>query len=74
MSELPYTTAAFQFHKGTIKTLCVLVLCRAQRYFNSIKVRLKPTLAMQPYIILVYFNSIKVRLKHEHKWYQHRLK
>ena len=32
----------FQFHKGTIKTGSLRRLHRLQRYFNSIKVQLKP--------------------------------
>ena len=33
----------FQFHKGTIKTSAALCGSGATSYFNSIKVRLKPT-------------------------------
>ena len=32
----------FQFHKGTIKTVCTFRLQKASSYFNSIKVQLKP--------------------------------
>ena len=53
---------AFQFHKGTIKTLPKARICGVVRYFNSIKVRLKPSLQFYLYTLL-YFNSIKVRLK-----------
>ena len=31
----------FQFHKGTIRTLCNLLIINSLTYFNSIKVRLE---------------------------------
>ena len=36
--------AKFQFHKGAIRTLCLLLRYLIFPYFNSIKVRLEPTL------------------------------
>ena len=40
MTEIS-TIVEFQFHKGTIKTLCCCFLTQVVHYFNSIKVRLK---------------------------------
>ena len=53
----------FQFHKGTIKTLYRMITTRQCLYFNSIKVRLKPSKDIHDVVIYSNFNSIKVRLK-----------
>ena len=52
----------FQFHKGTIKTDEMRARIAQLAYFNSIKVRLKPKLAVGA-PLMPNFNSIKVRLK-----------
>ena len=39
--KLLFTASLFQFHKGTIRTLCDNVLITPLTYFNSIKVRLE---------------------------------
>ena len=62
MSEAIKVGRIFQFHKGTIKTSCVLALCHALHYFNSIKVRLKPIVF--GYIISLFsigFTTAKLR-------------
>ena len=56
-------TNAFQFHKGTIKTLLTNLLINFVFYFNSIKVQLKPQLVLCDNHQQLYFNSIKVQLK-----------
>ena len=38
--------SAFQFHKGTIRTICLIDTCSLHRYFNSIKVQLEHFAAM----------------------------
>ena len=56
---------SFQFHKGTIKTTYTFAPYPGpNRYFNSIKVRLKRTLHLDCRSQGMNFNSIKVRLKH----------
>ena len=56
--------AAFQFHKGTIKTFLRSYAYALPPDFNSIKVRLKLIQVSKLEEILLNFNSIKVRLKH----------
>ena len=53
----------FQFHKGTIKTLCNAREMKGNADFNSIKVQLKLLLRGQWKPICFNFNSIKVQLK-----------
>ena len=53
----------FQFHKGTIKTPREQWPGRKVGDFNSIKVRLKPSMRVTSRDGCSYFNSIKVRLK-----------
>ena len=53
----------FQFHKGTIRTLCLVANLLNVYHFNSIKVRLELTRTLVSILILLYFNSIKVRLE-----------
>ena len=59
-----YVASEFQFHKGTIKTVLQFKFTKPFHYFNSIKVRLKPSPTTTPKPPLLNFNSIKVRLKH----------
>ena len=54
----------FQFHKGAIETLNLLLLRGLLKSFNSIKVRLKLDLDTLDQRESATFNSIKVRLKH----------
>ena len=58
-------TLVFQFHKGTIKTPHALRHTFATRYFNSIKVQLKPLPIEDEAKPLLNFNSIKVQLKRQ---------
>ena len=53
----------FQFHKGTIRTLLVLLTTLALRHFNSIKVRLELVSGATGLASNLHFNSIKVRLE-----------
>ena len=45
------TLSLFQFHKGTIKTDTTTVDGSGEQYFNSIKVRLKPS-TPRPWLLL----------------------
>ena len=53
----------FQFHKGTIRTRQRFLQDDCLINFNSIKVRLEPSLPARIYYSRNYFNSIKVRLE-----------
>ena len=55
--------AAFQFHKGTIRTSIRVEFQRAERNFNSIKVRLERWRLLLAGGSSSDFNSIKVRLE-----------
>ena len=55
---------AFQFHKGTSKTVFLVQLILTFRCFNSIKVRVKLMMMFCLLMSIVCFNSIKVRVKH----------
>mgnify|MGYP004682488775 CR=1 FL=1 len=56
-------TTTFQFHKGTIKAEGGDVASTSVRYFNSIKVQLKPERKYKQDYTAFDFNSIKVQLK-----------
>ena len=58
-----FEESLFQFHKGTIKTVLLVLSIRIVLYFNSIKVRLKLTSEPIDNMSASNFNSIKVRLK-----------
>ena len=55
--------AAFQFHKGAIRTFDELLEEDEETYFNSIKVRLEQKYVFGVNNHLQDFNSIKVRLE-----------
>ena len=55
----------FQFHKGAIRTLRLVQAVTMLRYFNSIKVRLEPSIDVQKLHQNLHFNSIKVRLERD---------
>ena len=57
------SSAAFQFHKGTIRTQVHQMNEDFKRNFNSIKVRLEQIKACTGKSLQDYFNSIKVRLE-----------
>ena len=42
--NIPYLVNTFQFHKGTIKTVTTEIVALFNSNFNSIKVRLKPSM------------------------------
>ena len=54
----------FQFHKGTIKTVLLVVLSLFLVHFNSIKVQLRLSVCKSIQIVKLDFNSIKVQLRH----------
>ena len=56
-------TLLFQFHKGTIRTILVVVLVDEDHDFNSIKVRLELDGISSSVDKKLNFNSIKVRLE-----------
>ena len=58
-----WSNLLFQFHKGTIRTVNVILSCLAFLYFNSIKVRLEHFPFSVSHSAISYFNSIKVRLE-----------
>ena len=53
----------FQFHKGAIRTESARVEAEKKRDFNSIKVRLEPSVVPMLTMVVNDFNSIKVRLE-----------
>ena len=53
----------FQFHKGAIRTLFLVMFLLVVMYFNSIKVRLEQANFEIFWPASPYFNSIKVRLE-----------
>ena len=53
----------FQFHKGTIRTILVLLEIVRFSHFNSIKVQLEQIASIGAYLNLTNFNSIKVQLE-----------
>ena len=55
----------FQFHKGAIRTLRLILVLHRLLNFNSIKVRLELLLIILFLSWIPYFNSIKVRLEPE---------
>ena len=59
--------AAFQFHKGTIRTLLQLFEVVVVVYFNSIKVQLEPGRIIANDGKTINFNSIKVQLEQSNK-------
>ena len=64
MAGLNAASAAFQFHKGTIRTLTLLCVILFYVYFNSIKVQLERIKKIAVDINNNNFNSIKVQLEH----------
>ena len=62
-----YGVVIFQFHKGTIRTIILLLYYLVLSNFNSIKVQLE--LAITPCLLSVgNFNSIKVQLEPFHHY------
>ena len=53
----------FQFHKGTIKTLMLCLMYLLQRNFNSIKVRLKHSIARIDLVDIATFQFLKGTIK-----------
>ena len=62
-SDQTKANIAFQFHKGTIRTLCPCRSFQSFYDFNSIKVRLERKKASYQCSLHENFNSIKVRLE-----------
>ena len=58
-----YFHTRFQFHKGTIKTLCSSLYRRWQFEFQFHKGTIKTPAAVDVVVFLASFNSIKVRLR-----------
>ena len=63
----PKSRHRFQFHEGPIKTTSHNAAFLARNGFNSMKVRLKPTLFTSLRLANFSFNSMKVRLKPDHR-------
>ena len=63
-----YLHQKFQFHKGAIRTPFALLLALKAFNFNSIKVRLEPSLQCMTVKGVFNFNSIKVRLEQGAGW------
>ena len=55
--------ALFQFHEGPIKTLSLCLTRQSVQCFNSMKVRLKLSVAVITPALADGLNSMKVRLK-----------
>ena len=64
--ERPIRLTSFQFHKGTIRTVCCDLTIFDNGNFNSIKVRLELYHHGRYVDDFFYFNSIKVRLELYH--------
>ena len=59
---------AFQFHKGTIRTVVSSLVSCCYTYFNSIKVQLEPAALFAKILAFSHFNSIKVQLEHKNSY------